>query len=781
MAGNPNLLSISSDFGYLWAGLDDTYAVQRFLLPGMGKDISFPVPADSRSGPQQAVSLQAAPVNAHTLGLIAGSWNLEPTGNGVYVYDDSTPRSNHVPGYMSSHGPQIDFMQWGADDTTLYGNQDWTMDAGGIAAMNVDFGGVTLTNYGGGLYLQPSITQFDRSNGLLYSYGAAFDPAKPSMVGSFDLPLTGAEGCTADSTVNRYYCVMTSPLGTTDVSAYELWVFDLNSYALVDRVSFGTTAENDPSPVTGRPWRLVRWGNAGLALLTYNGGQQYGNGGVFLIDGAAVNPNAAPDSTSGGTVDVTYAWLSSISPDATSASSGEIQVTITGTGFSPSSTACWSCNAFQLRFLPTTYVSPTQLNVTIPLTSVSTTQPLEISVFDQNANLFSSNALTFTILPASATTQVTPVNLCGLSMVWDQNSQLLYVGTADYDGAYPNSIVAVDPTNGTVVKSQSVEAVPLLLSESANGVYLYVAYEFATNLTQLTLPDLHTTLTAPLTTPQGGTWPAADMKAAPQNPHTVAATLIMPGFSPEALGGVAVYDDGTPRPNAMAGWMGDQPVAAVYDTLAWSASDTLLTSASSLGDYGGASSLYQLSVDASGLSYLGQSSATFDPAGGYLHSDFGTGLIYSEGGAVLDPNTAAIVGTYNASGLVAPDSSLNRVFFLGQTEAQAGTTSYSIESFDEKAFTPVSLLTLNNLSGIPIAMARWGSSGLAVLTSGGEPYVIANGLGMLYLIQDAQFVSSAPAAAAAQERVQQRWKRITMRAMLAQVRRSAYSRQVPHN
>ena len=39
-------------------------------------------------------------------------------------------------------------------------------------------------------------------------------------------------------------------------------------------------------------------------------------------------------------------------------------------------------------------------------------------------------------------------------------------------------------------------------------------------------------------------------------------------------------------------------------------------------------------------------------------------------------------------GLAAPDSSLNRVFILGQTSAQAGTNNYTIQSFDEKALHP---------------------------------------------------------------------------------------------
>lgn len=446
----------------------------------------------------------------------------------------------------------------------------------------------------------------------------------------------------------------------------------------------------------------------------------------------------------------------------------------------PDSTACWNCNYLQFRFLPTTYISSTQLSVTIPLASVSATQPLEISVFDQGANLFSSNALTFTALPASSTTQVTPLNLCGLAMTWDDNSQLLYVGTADYDGAYPNSIVAVDPNTGAVVKTQQVESDPSFLSESAGGQYLYAAYNTTTDLTQLALPGLNITVTAPLRNPQGDVWFPGDLKAAPQDPHTVAATMIMPGFSPEALGGVTIFDDGVPRTASLPGWTGGQTVPALYDTLAWSASDQLLTSAPSSWDVG-AGPLYRLQVASSGVSYLGQGTATFDTAGGYIHSDFGTGLIYSDGGSVADPNSGAVVGSYGASGLVAPDSSLNRVFILGQTSTQANTNNFTIESFDQKAFTTVGSITLNNISGSPIALVRWGTAGLAVLTSGGLTDILENGSGMLYLVQDTAFVSGTPSSSirgATLERVQQRWKRLTTREILAKVHLALFSRAI---
>lgn len=255
------------------------------------------------------------------------------------------------------------------------------------------------------------------------------------------------------------------------------------------------------------------------------------------------------------------------------------------------------------------------------------------------------------------------------------------------------------------------------------------------------------------------------------NPHTTAVTLFNWNLDPPEEGGVVIYDDNVLRPDFMPGWAaGGEP----YYTVAWSSSDQFLAAA------GAAGPLYELQISPSGAALLGTGSDnSFNSWYAELHSDFGTGLIYSDDGNVADPTTQATVGTYNASGFVAPDSSLNRVFILGQTAAQANTNNYTIESFDEKAYTPVSSIAINNLQGSPIAFCRWGTSGLAVLMltdpESGLP-------GMLYLVQDATFVSGAPKAAfqpsTAHELVQQRWKRIT-KADIAKMMRARSAGRLP--
>jgi IPT/TIG domain len=750
---NPHLLSISSDSSYLWVGLDGDNAVQRFLLPSLTKDVSFPLPLSGLGSTQQAVSLEAARVSPHTVGVVAGSWSESPPGNGVYIYDDATQRPTSVPQFGSS-GLEIDSIQWGNDDSTIYGTRDDTTDGGGIATLQVTPSGVSLNGpYGGSL--NATLSQYDKLSGLLYSYGGAYNPESNTQVGQFDLPQTGDEACTVDASLGRYYCIVNDSQVTEP--QFELWVFDQKTYALINRTTLAT--------VSGSPERLVRWGNAGLALsmLSDTGGYD-GPGGLFLIDGAAVNPSTAPDLTT-GTAAPSYVWLASLSPQAATAGSADVTVTITGRNFSQDSVANWNSSS-----LPTTYVSPTQLTVTIPAEMLQTAGSFTINVFDQNAERPAMNSLVFTVYPVSGTSpQMTALNLSGLDFAWDAESDLLYVGTADYDAAYSNSIVAIDPGTGLVANTVTVSPDPLLLSIGAGGQYLYVGFAGATNMTQFELPGLTSPLTWTLSNPSAtepvssGPFFAGDLKAAPVSAHTTAVTL---DYDSQPVGGAAVYDDATQRPT-VAGFLGSSSNVISppqINVVAWGSTDSILGGAQNDND-SGLQPFYTMDVNTSGATLLG-SYPSFNAPYDEIHSDFGTGLIYSDDGNVANPVTGAIVGTYGASGLVAPDSTLNRVFILGQTAAQAQSNSYTIESFDEKAFTPVSSITINSLAGLPTALIRWGASGLALLTFNESSPGVANAPGgMLYIFEDTTFVSSAPPSSSAQSQVgglvQQRWKRLS--------------------
>jgi hypothetical protein len=159
-------------------------------------------------------------------------------------------------------------------------------------------------------------------------------------------------------------------------------------------------------------------------------------------------------------------------------------------------------------------------------------------------------------------------------------------------------------------------------------------------------------------------------------------------------------------------------------------------------------------------------------------------LIYSDNGNVANPTTGAIVGSYGASGLVAPDSTTGLVFILGQTAAQSGSYNYTIQSFNQTTFALVSSISVN-LSGAPIELVRWGSSGLAIPTVGGIG-VYADCLGMTYLLQDSTFVSAPklsalpsdrPSTASKPELVQMRWNQHSKRDWLKLERKAAQAQR----
>ena len=109
--------------------------------------------------------------------------------------------------------------------------------------------------------------------------------------------------------------------------------------------------------------------------------------------------------------------------------------------------------------------------------------------------------------------------------------------SASGDPTYPNSIVAVDPATGAVVKSALVGADPRLVRTTADGAYLYVGYMALSFVTRLQLPGLNSPLTWPLgTLPANGPLMAVDLQPSPVASQTVAIA-----------GGTAVMLNNLPR------------------------------------------------------------------------------------------------------------------------------------------------------------------------------------------------------------------------------------------
>jgi hypothetical protein len=185
---------------------------------------------------------------------------------------------------------------------------------------------------------------------------------------------------------------------------------------------------------------------------------------------------------------------------------------------------------------------------------------------------------------------------------------------------------------------------------------------------------------------------------------------------------VVIYDGATPRPTEL------QVTAYPYSSLQWAGTDANLYAVDG-------TDFLIFGASPSGVT-LNQSYTNVENPGSLnIHYDAGSGLIYTDGGQVIQPSDGSTVGNYGASGILIPDSTLDRVFVLGQTTAQNGTSNYTIESFDQLKMTPIGSINIDNVVGTPTALIRWGTNGLAFTTRVGAPAdFLGIGPGQLYVI-----------------------------------------------
>ena len=263
----PGALAISDDSSYLYAGLDGAASVQRFTLPSLSKDISYPLPGDDDGRPYFAYDLQVAPGAPHTTAVSLGVMGLSPSASGgVEIFDDSTMRPTVAPGSAATY----DSLQWGANNTILYAanSEDEGFD---FYTLAVNAMGVSLSHdYPSVFDAFGNRIHFDNVTGLIYADdGQVIDPSDASLVGIFDLSagvdLYDSGVMVPDSTLNEAFFAEDGGM---------IESFNLNEFTPVSSISI----PNFP----GSPTHIIRWGTNGLAINVLNGP-------VYLIGGNFVH------------------------------------------------------------------------------------------------------------------------------------------------------------------------------------------------------------------------------------------------------------------------------------------------------------------------------------------------------------------------------------------------------------------------------------------------------------------------------------------------------------
>ncbi len=665
----PNILALSSDASHLWVGVDGSGAVQRFTLPDLTSDINFSLPKGSLNATQAALALKTAPNNPDTVAVLLGQPNSP--SNGVMIYDDAMPR----PMSTGRSTQALATLEWGADALTLYGSQG---DYGtfGLSIMAISSSGASLQTTYPLVFAVPLAEEqrihFDQSTGYIYGdNGRVVNPATGDIVGTFNLGNLFTQAglstlCVVDSAQGIVFFLGQTFSQYQASSGFTIQAFDKATYRLLSSLNL--------PQLPGHPVDFIRWGNAGLAFNTSPPPASSLTGSVYLVDGSFVN-GALPADTANGAGVAPFPGLTAISPQQAPAGSAQMTLTLSGANFQPGAVAYWNGQA-----LNTVYNNPDQLQATIPAANLAAVTTANISVSNGSSATSSLNQLAFTVTSAAST--LTAINLATFDVAWDKNSSLLYAGVWSADPQYPNSIIAIDPTTGRVTKSQYVGSDPYLVRTTVDGAYLYTGFMVRNSITQMQLPSLGSPLSwslgansvdGPLVAVDLQPAPGASQTTAISSGNVIAVNNSIHSLDPTAFGSLTIFDNNVARPVVSPV---TSPSVRGYGSIQWSPDDsTLYVADNEDTDY----TLYKLSVNSSGVTVSQMApGAVANPilnanpdlaaynADADIHYDSGTGYLYDDNGLVIDPATASQVSILNSFGLAAPDSSLNRVFILGQ-------------------------------------------------------------------------------------------------------------------
>jgi hypothetical protein len=440
---------------------------------------------------------------------------------------------------------------------------------------------------------------------------------------------------------------------------------------------------------------------------------------------ADINVDAAFDAVitvinpppSGGTsegvafsVDAPVPVLTSLDPNSVTVGSIGLSVSLNGSGLTTDSVVLW--NGTPLANVSNT--SSTQFGLDLDYSLLSKAGTASVTVVTPPPGGGTSNTLTFTINPLPSGYPHVEIPQATNDLVWDSNSRLLYLSVPSTAASCGNSVAVVDPDAGVVLTCPFVGSEPNAIAVSQDGQFLYVGLDGSASMKRLTLPGLGPSLEYSLGGNSNGAFTALDVEVAPGLPHTTAVTLAQ-GLAGQPNGGLVIYDDSVQRPNAA-------PTSGAYISLQWGSDAAHLYSADRQSR-----NLFTFAVDAGGVTLVHAYPQAFPNFGSRIHFDPGTQLLYGDDGFVVDPTTGAPAGVFDAAGLMVPDSSLGRAFFLFSPPG-VGLPGVAIQAFDLTHFTLITSVTLPNVQGNPLGFIRFGTNGLAFFTDAGFVYLLSGAL-----------------------------------------------------
>ena len=314
------------------------------------------------------------------------------------------------------------------------------------------------------------------------------------------------------------------------------------------------------------------------------------------------------------------------------------------------------------------------------------------------------------LAPQVATPGITQITLTTKDITYDPLRNKIYASVPSTAIGTANSVVSINPVTTQIEGSLTSGTNPGSIGLSGDGHYLYVSLDGAGSIRRL---DLQLQTEAPeFTLGNGGFGQpnhAREIEVLPGQPESVAIALEDSGFNHQ---GVAIFDNGTQRPNKAA-------ISPPNDRIEFAGSAATLFGMNTLTTEFG---LRKFAVDANGLSVV--STLPNVLGGNEADMKFDNGLLYGSNGKVIDPQTMSLVGAFQLPGFgyaLATDSANNRIYFISQ-----GLNDFAprLWAYDLTTFLPVGNVSIPGISGWPHELIRCGAGGLALRTDANQLFII---------------------------------------------------------
>jgi uncharacterized repeat protein (TIGR01451 family) len=370
VGSEPNLLSETSDGNYLFIGLSGAKSLGRFNLLNQTLDLTVPIVSTSiyNSGNVAATSVATIPGSDSSVGLQIGQ-----AGIGVFDISGSSGmfRSKMSGIYNGDNPVFADATHFYAYDSETSGAEFYRFSIDSTGATLID--GTTLNGFGG------FSGKFAVDGGLVFgSSGGIVNPSTtpPSQVavlplgsGTSSTSLYGG-GVIPYQAESKAFVIGVNAAGT---AAYYLERFDTQHFTQEQQIQL---PGNSVSSLPG-----IRFGQDGLAYVVPNTTTSQ-TPQIFLMRGPFVVPAEAATNPA--------PTLSSTGQATIAVGSGNLYLTVTGTGFLPGAVVLWNGSP-----RTTTFVDNAHLQVAIAAADLASAQTITLA--GQNPGSGNSNNLTVTI------------------------------------------------------------------------------------------------------------------------------------------------------------------------------------------------------------------------------------------------------------------------------------------------------------------------------------------------------------------------------------------------